>query len=191
MLAVAAGCTSSASPAASPTTEAVAVAPLPCSSYAVGAKPDRCLTPAEKRAQRLAAQRQAHAVRAAEARVAARKKKREDAEIAAAVAATREANAWHQGYDGPAGDNLDIYYKDITGSRNCADFATDGCWTFEVITENGCSYLDLRLNETQNGAIVGDVLANQLNVPSHTPVILELDADQANVKGSNLSFTCY
>jgi hypothetical protein len=121
-------------------------------------------------------------VEAKEAKVLARQQ---------AAAATLQANAWHKGYTGPFGDNLDIYFrwrKDLS----CAAYALNGCWRIEVITSHGCSYLEVDSNEMQGGAIIGSLLANQTNVPPKTPVLFELDADTSGsgVTASAPSFTC-
>jgi hypothetical protein len=164
-----AGCGSSspvavADPAASPTTTTVRV------------------TAAQRRAQqhRAAVKRRLAAKRAA-ARAAAKRR--------AVVAAYARANAWHKGYLGPVGDNFDVYFRWRT-DRRCADYAVHGCLHIEVIAASGCDYLQVSVNEIQGGAIVGGILANQLNVPPETPAILELDADRDGIRGSPPTITC-
>src|SRR5581483_489421 len=146
---------------------------LACNDYA-GQKPNDCFTATQLRAREKA--QKAHELAAARARK--RAAERAAAAAKAAAAAEAAANAWHQGYLGPTGDNLDVYFK-WRNDLSCADYATQGCVRLEVITENGCSYLEADSNElqSQGGPIVGDSLDNQTNVPPKTPVLMELDAD--------------
>lgn len=174
--------------------------PQSCSTFAASRKPARCLTVVERREiaakkaaatkrKRIAAKvRAARAAKARRARAAARKEAARKAAVAEAAAEV-EANAWHQGYEGPLGENLDVYGR-FENQPTCEEFAESGCWKFDVITENGCQYLEVAINEMKDGAIVGNVIANQINVPPKTPVILELDADTVGVEASAPTLTC-
>ena len=60
-----------------------------------------------------------------------------------------------------------------------------------MVARDGCSYLEVDSNEMKGGAIVGQLLANQANVPPDTRVIFELDADAANIsEASAPTITC-
>jgi hypothetical protein len=76
--------------------------------------------------------------------------------------------------------------------RGCADYALQGCWHIEVITDQGCSLLTVEANEMSGGTVVGNVIANQSNLPPKTPVLLELDADtDQSVTASAPTITCF
>lgn len=133
---------------------------------------------ARKLKAKAAAARRAKEVAAANALQAAKDR----AEVAA-------ANAWHKSYYGPTGPNNDVYYKYPT--KPCRAYAETGCWHVQVVTAAGCRYLEVDINELRGGVVVGGLIANQLNVPPHTPVLLELDTDRGNLTGGSLPvFDC-
>jgi len=142
---------------------------------------------AKKTHAELIAAARARAKAWAKAQAAARA--RAKARAKAAAAAYAAANRWHQGYDLYSDS---VAYKWLSpGSVTCAEYTLYSCWKIEVVARDGCSYLEVDSNEMKGGAIVGQLLANQANVPPDTRVIFELDADAANIsEASAPTITC-
>jgi len=152
-----------------------ALKPVTTSNATVTAKK----TPAELAAATRARKAAARAAARARTRALVVAKRRAKARAKAAAIAYAASNRWHQGYR-MYSDSLAFKWLG-SGSFSCADYALNGCWKIEVLAHEGCNYLEVDSNEMKGGAIVGQLIANQANVPPDTPVIFELDADAANI----------
>lgn len=167
----------------------------PCSEFSLANKPAACLSTAQFVLQRKASKRSAAAARVAARRAARQARAQAKAAEAAAkraAAARAAANRWHRGYSYWANtDNGRVFYMWVS-NPSCADYATSGCAKVKLAAEHGCSSLFVESNEQRSGTIVGNAIASQDNIPAHTPVLLELDADTSQFDHySAPKITCY
>jgi hypothetical protein len=96
----------------------------------------------------------------------------------AAAAARAAASAWHKGYGYPVStDNGAVFWKWV--NKPACTNAIYGCEEIDVKTANGCSSLfaESNVRASRNGAIIGNTIATQDNIPPHAAVLMELDDD--------------